>query len=117
MNDFYEFGSTFWLSLTTLIFGFGGACLAYGLRSKCSHIKFCCGCVDITRDIEAEVELEQTTEQAPITPTLEQPPRVRRKTPPVGHVSFNDSMLTKQNHSNLVLEKLQIHKELSNNNV
>ena len=73
MPDFYDFNSTFWLSLTTMIFGFGGACLAYGLRSKCSRMKLCYGCIDITRDIDAEVELEETVGQPPITPLLHQP--------------------------------------------
>jgi hypothetical protein len=106
-SDFYEFGSTFWLSLGTLIFGFGGACLAYGLRSKCSSIKLCYGLIDVTRDIDAEVELEQTVEQSPITPTLEQPPAVHKVTPPV---SRNRSLLASE------IKEL-IQKELSNNNV
>jgi hypothetical protein len=105
-TDFYEFGSTFWLSLATLIFGFGGACLAYGLRSKCSNIKLCYGCVDVVRDISAEVELEQTTEQSPITPTLEQPPPPNKVTHPVR---------TRSLLANEIKELIQ--KELSNNNV
>ena len=109
MADFYDFNSTFWLSLTTMVFGFGGACLAYSLRSKCSHIKLCYGCVDVIRDIDAEVELEETMGQQPITPTLEQPPNtpsLGRITPPVSRISFNRSMLS-----------AEIQKELSNDNV
>ena len=71
-----------------MIFGFGGACLAYGLRSKCSNIKLCYGCVDVTRDIDAEVELEEAGQPA-ITPTLEQPPNI----PPSNRISFSRSML------------------------
>ena len=56
-----------------MIFGFGGACLAYGLRSKCSRMKLCYGCIDITRDIDAEVELEETVGQPSIVPLLQQP--------------------------------------------
>ena len=73
MADFYDFNSTFWLSLATMIFGFFGACLAYGLRSKCSRMKLCYGCIDVTRDIDAEVELEETLGQQPIAPLLQQP--------------------------------------------
>ena len=67
----------------------GGACLAYGLRSKCSHIKLCYGCVDVTRDIDAEVELEEAG-QAPISPSLEEPIATN---PPASRISFSRSML------------------------
>ena len=91
-----------------MIFGFGGACLAYGLRSKCSNIKLCYGCVDVTRDIDAEVELEETMGQPPITPALEQPPNPARRsvTPPISRISFNRSMIS-----------TEIQKELSNDSV
>ena len=109
MADFYDFNSTFWLSLTTMVFGFGGACLAYGLRSKCSNIKLCYGCVDVTRDIDAEVELEETMGQQPISPVLEQPANIstrRSITPPISRISFNRSMMS-----------TKIQKELSNDSV
>ena len=124
MADFYDFNSTFWLSLTTMVFGFGGACLAYSLRSKCSHIKLCYGCVDVTRDIDAEVELEEAG-LTPISPSLEQPIATN---PPANRISFSRSMLPDETRrvtppisrkgSMLSFEiQKEIQKELSNNNV
>ena len=127
MADFYDFNSTFWLSLTTMVFGFGGACLAYSLRSKCSHIKLCYGCVDVTRDIDAEVELEEAG-LTPISPSLEQPIATN---PPASRISFSRSMLADETlpmrrvtppisrkGSMLSFEiQKEIQKELSNNNV
>ena len=50
----YDFNSTYWLSMATMTFGFCGVCLAYALKSKCSKVKCCC--IEIDRDIEAELE-------------------------------------------------------------
>jgi len=108
MADFYEFGSVFWLSLSTLIFGFGSACLAYGLRSKCSHIKLCFGCIDVTRDIGAEVELEETMGQLSLEQPVTTTPPLNRITPPL---SRKGSMLFTEIQKELNL------RELSNNNV
>ena len=55
MGDFYDFNSTFFLSLATMTFGFFGLALGYALKSKCSSVKLC-GCIEIVRDIEAELE-------------------------------------------------------------
>ena len=59
MADFYDFNATFWLSMTTMTFGFLGGALTYALRSKCSSIRCCGGCIEIIRDVELEADLEE----------------------------------------------------------
>ena len=58
MSEQLSTNSTFYLSLATLAFAFLSGALAYTIKSKCSSVK-CCGCIEIIRDIEAEVELEE----------------------------------------------------------
>ena len=58
MTEQLSTNSTFYLSLATLAFAFLSGSLAYTIKSKCSSFK-CCGCIEIIRDIEAEVELEE----------------------------------------------------------
>ena len=60
--------SVFWLSFATLTFTFLSGALVYTIKSKCSSVK-CCGCIEIIRDIEAEVELEEHNMPA-IPPSL-----------------------------------------------
>ena len=50
-----ELSETFWITFTTMGFAFLTGTLAYILKSKCSHVK-CLGCLEITRDIDAELE-------------------------------------------------------------
>ena len=58
MADSLTVNGTFYLSLATLAFAFLSGALAYTIKSKCSSVK-CCGCIEILRDIDAEVELEE----------------------------------------------------------
>ena len=50
----------FWISLSTLFCGGIGLLIKSIYKIKCTEIK-CCGCVDITRDVEGEtrIDLEQ----------------------------------------------------------
>jgi hypothetical protein len=48
---------TFWITFTTMGFAFLTGSLAYAFKSKCSRVK-CLGCLEIERDIEAELEDE-----------------------------------------------------------
>lgn len=57
MGDFQNFNSTFFLSLATMTFGFLTGIAVYCAKSRCSSVKFCC--LEIIRDIDAEVELEE----------------------------------------------------------
>jgi hypothetical protein len=60
-NDlpFYNtFNSGFWLSLTALIFGFGGVCFKSCYQSKCKQFSLCFGLISVDRDIEAEEEID-----------------------------------------------------------
>ena len=70
MADSLTVNGTFYLSLATLAFAFLSGSLAYLIKSKCSSVR-CCGCIEIIRDIEAEVELEEHNSPA-IPRTLSQ---------------------------------------------
>ena len=59
MTEQLSTNSTFYLSLATLAFAFLSGSLAYTIKSKCSSVKCCYGALEIIRDIEAEVELEE----------------------------------------------------------
>ena len=52
MPWFQEFNAAFFLSMGTLIFGFGGVIINGMFKSKCKKCKLCC--VEIERDIEIE---------------------------------------------------------------
>ena len=47
-------------------------CLGYALKSKCSSVKLCGGCIEIVRDIDAELDLEELGIQNQ-TNTIQQP--------------------------------------------
>lgn len=51
----------------TLIVTASGVCLAYALKSKCSNVKLCFGCIDITRDVEIELEEDRLAMRVPET--------------------------------------------------
>jgi hypothetical protein len=55
----YDFNSTFFLSVGTLLITASSVCLGYALKSKCSNVKCCYGCFEIVRDIDAELEIEE----------------------------------------------------------
>ena len=60
MVNFYdEFNSVFWLSLGTMILGSFAVCLRYAYQSKCENINLCFGLINIHRNIEAEVEIDE----------------------------------------------------------
>ena len=49
-----QLSETFWITFTTMGFAFLTGSLAYALKSKCSRVKCCC--LEIIRDIDAELE-------------------------------------------------------------
>ena len=49
-----DLSETFWITFTTMGFAFLSGALAYALKSKCSRVKCCC--LEIIRDIDAELE-------------------------------------------------------------
>lgn len=60
MGNFYdEFNATFWLSLGTMVLGSLAICLRYAYQSKCENINICFGLLNIHRNIEAEVEIDE----------------------------------------------------------
>ena len=78
MADFYDFNSTFFLSVGTLIITGSGVCLGYALKSKCSSVKLC-GCIEIVRDIEAEIEETRIVGVPPVPNELITPVISRRQ--------------------------------------
>ena len=62
-----SFNSTFVLSMGTLVVTATGVCLAYALKSKCSSVKLCGGCIDIVRDVEAELSEDRIMMRVPET--------------------------------------------------
>lgn len=85
MSNFYDFNSTFFLSLATMTFGFCGLALGYALKSKCSSVKLC-GCIEIQRDIEAELEEDRMVG----VPSLPSPPN-EPPAPPTPAISRRES--------------------------
>jgi hypothetical protein len=57
--DSSTFNAVFFLSLATMILGSFGLIIRYSLRSRCVKCSFCYGLVNITRDVQAELEAEQ----------------------------------------------------------
>ncbi len=62
---------TFWITFTTMGFGFLTGALAYALKSKCSRVKCCC--LEIIRDIDAELEEGTAPIPAPVPETIPVP--------------------------------------------
>ena len=54
----------FWTGLYSSLIGFAIAIMASCYKSKCSKIDI--GCIHITRDVEAEEEIDRQTPQNPI---------------------------------------------------
>ena len=79
MPDLYDFNSVFFLSLSTMVFGFCSVALGYALKSKCTSVKLC-GCLEIIRDVELEAEIEEQAVPPP-PPVTES---VIREATPVG---------------------------------
>ena len=65
MSWYNEFGATFWITIATLFTGSIAMCIKYSLKSKCSNISICCGCLSIDRTVELELE-ETKEEELPI---------------------------------------------------
>lgn len=65
MTWFNEFDSVFWITLATLLTGFIGLTVKYCLKSKCSNIRICYGCLEIDRAVELEqneiIEMTENT--------------------------------------------------------
>ena len=51
----------------TLVVTASGVCLAYALRSKCSSVRLCGGCIEVVRDVEAELEEDRIARNIPET--------------------------------------------------
>ena len=54
MTWYNEFDSVFWITLATLLTGSIALCVRYCLKSKCTNVRLCFGCIDIDRAVELE---------------------------------------------------------------
>ena len=97
MTDFYDFNSTFFLSLATMTFGFFGLALGYALKSKCNSVKVC-GCIEIQRDIEAELE-EDRIMGVPALPNQPEQRRITRQNSPQNDLTEVESTTTSRRPS------------------
>ena len=77
MSDIWEtnYNSTFFLSVGTIFITGISVCLGFALKSKCSSVKLCGGCIEIVRDIDAELE-EGITNQPNEPSILPLPPSI-----------------------------------------
>jgi hypothetical protein len=79
---FYQnnFDGVFFLSLGTLFITAISVCLGFALKSKCSNVKVCFGCLEVERDIDAEVDVEMAQPPvAPAVPPVDQIPVATRR--------------------------------------
>lgn len=53
----------FLLSVVTVASGLFGVCIRYSFRSKCSSIKCCWGCYEVTRDVAQEMAVTELERQ------------------------------------------------------
>jgi hypothetical protein len=53
-----EFGSVFWITISTIITGSIGIGIRYCLKSKCKNFSCCWGLVQIDRNVDLEVQEE-----------------------------------------------------------
>lgn len=56
--------AVFMLSTITIFVGLCKYVISYALKSKCEDFRLCFGCINIHRNIAAEVELERAEIQA-----------------------------------------------------
>lgn len=55
-----DYNGAFFLSLATMFFGALALCMKYSFMSKCSKVNFCCGLINIDREVELERKFEET---------------------------------------------------------
>ena len=96
MSEILTVNSTFFFSLATMAFAFLSGALAYTIRSKCSSVK-CCGCIEIIRDIDAEVELEEQ-----ITPPIQS-----NSNTPEYNETCSSTRRNSQRNNNLIQEAIK----------
>lgn len=58
------FNDVFWLSITPVVLGFLALCVRYAYRSKCTHVRLCCGCLEIEREVAQELDDDDVADVA-----------------------------------------------------
>jgi hypothetical protein len=54
-----QFSESFYISVLSIMVGMIGLCVKYCLKSKCNDVSVCCGMIQISRDVNAEIETEE----------------------------------------------------------
>ena len=97
------YDGVFFISITTIIFGFLGLSVRYCLKSKCEHFSLCFGLIKIDRRVDLEVQEEmralemgvndtdQPTQQQPINQQPTQPTNQHQQPRPKRRPSNNES--------------------------
>ena len=73
MNDWINvFDGVFFITISTIVFGFFGLSIKYCLKSKCENISLCFGLFTVHRRVDLEVQEEMREIDAGITNTEEE---------------------------------------------
>ena len=67
--DVNTFNAAFWISMTTIIVSFLSGVIVFCLKSKCKDCNLCFGLIQVTRDVELEVQEEKNEIEAGIDMT------------------------------------------------
>ena len=67
--DVNTFNAAFWISMTTIIVSFLSGVTVFCLKSKCKDCNLCFGLIQVTRDVELEVQEEKNEIEAGIDMT------------------------------------------------
>ena len=73
MNDWINvFDGVFFITISTIVFGFFGLSIKYCLKSKCENISLCFGLFTVHRRVDLEVQEEMRELDSGITNTEEE---------------------------------------------
>lgn len=65
MTWYNTFNDVFWITVISMFCTGFGLVMKSILKSKCSNCSFCCGLINIQRDVRAELEAELTNLNQP----------------------------------------------------
>ena len=104
--------------MATLIISAMGICCAYEFRSKCTFMRFCCGMVEILRDVQAELDEDEImtnsginpnviSNTSNVTPSPSSEPSIKKRTNSFTIPPHSTPTLT-SSHSSIALNKMVI---------
>jgi hypothetical protein len=53
------YSESFYITVLSILVGMVGLCVKYCLKSKCNDVSVCCGMIQISRDVGAEIEQQE----------------------------------------------------------